>query len=311
MIHIITRNNEKTIQATMESLLPTKQKVLVGDYDSSDSTKKICEAYGAEVVPVRGGRDEARNYLMELSPQEVCFYIEPWEVLAKGHEALKCNPAHYRVMVIQNGIITKETRVWLNNGPRFINPIYEELDVDTNASLPVTLYSSGMPTDNLLESIENWKRARPTASSPWYYQACALLCLQRYDEFLRVSEHYMHVGDKASMPAIMNRYYFAMVQVIHSRKVRPALQNLSICIANKPLMAEFWCLLGDVYYHLLQDIGKAKAFYENALILGKKRPLDDEWPVDISKYSKYPQKMIDYCRKGLEDTFVMARIPDG
>ena len=215
MIFIITKNNKTTIQATIESILPLKQKILVGDYDSNDGTREICKDYGAEVVTVKGTGSEARNYLMELAPNEMCFYIEPWEILAKG-DFKNLTPSQYRVMVIQNGIISKEIRVWQNNGPKFVNPVYEEINTKSNVTLPLTIYSSGR-TDyiGILEKINQWKIDKPVDPTPWYYQACTLLCLQKYDEFLKVSEHYMHVSNKNSMSAVLNRYYYSMVQLLY------------------------------------------------------------------------------------------------
>jgi tetratricopeptide (TPR) repeat protein len=61
-------------------------------------------------------------------------------------------------------------------------------------------------------------------------------------------------------------------------------------------MSEFWCLLGDCYY-AIKDYEKSKSFYENALILGNKRLKNDGWPLEISKYKDYPQKMIESCDK--------------
>jgi tetratricopeptide (TPR) repeat protein len=75
---------------------------------------------------------------------------------------------------------------------------------------------------------------------------------------------------------------------------RKALELLMYCFAEKPLMAEFWCLLGDIYYEA-DEYGKAKCFYENAKILGSRRLNSDEWPFDISKYKDYPDKMIASC----------------
>jgi hypothetical protein len=98
----------------------------------------------------------------------------------------------------------------------------------------------------------------------------------------------------------MTRYYYAFVQLTQKRAVRPTLQNLNICLCLKPLMAEFWCLSGDVYYHILSQFELAKEFYENALILGSKRLNDDIWPMDVSKYKKYPTMMIDSCDKILK-----------
>jgi tetratricopeptide (TPR) repeat protein len=77
---------------------------------------------------------------------------------------------------------------------------------------------------------------------------------------------------------------------------KSALESILPCIAKKPTMAEFWCLLADIYY-ATKDYEKAKSFYENAIILGGKRLRSDEWPLEVSKYKDYPQKMIDSCEK--------------
>ena len=53
-------------------------------------------------------------------------------------------------------------------------------------------------------------------------------------------------------------------------------------------------------YHLLKKFHQAKDFYENALILGKRRLATDKWPMDISKYGAYPKKMIESCDKIIE-----------
>ena len=74
----------------------------------------------------------------------------------------------------------------------------------------------------------------------------------------------------------------------------------------KPIMAEYWCVLGDVYYHLAGDYDRAKRFYRNAIILGQKRKEDDMWPVELSKYNTYPEKMIKSCEELLKSNeFVM------
>ena len=93
-----------------------------------------------------------------------------------------------------------------------------------------------------------------------------------------------------------------MLQSHHKKRVKPALQNLNLCLCAKPLMAEFWCLTGDVYYHLLHDFKKAKQFYHNAIVLGHHRLKSDKWPMDITKYNTYPSKMIESCDELLKST---------
>jgi tetratricopeptide (TPR) repeat protein len=61
-------------------------------------------------------------------------------------------------------------------------------------------------------------------------------------------------------------------------------------------MAEFWCLLGDIYYKQ-NKYEKSIAFYQNAMDLGSRRKNSDTWPLEISKYKTYPSKMINNCNK--------------
>lgn len=87
----------------------------------------------------------------------------------------------------------------------------------------------------------------------------------------------------------MIRYYRALVNH-HAGKGHDATKDIIGCIVANPLMAEFWCLLGDIYCRDRPD--KAAEFYENGMILGEKRPKFDLWPMEISKYKKYPQEMM-------------------
>lgn len=98
------------------------------------------------------------------------------------------------------------------------------------------------------------------------------------------------------MSAIMTNYYCSMVQCYIKKNYQEATRFLIPCLAVRPAMAEFWCLLGDIYYADNQN-QKAKCFYENASILGTRRLKNDGWPMEISKYKTYPEKMIEACDK--------------
>ena len=92
----------------------------------------------------------------------------------------------------------------------------------------------------------------------------------------------------------MTQYYCSMVNCYIKKQYNTAIKFLLPCVAKKPTMAEFWCLLGDIYY-ALKDYERAKTFYENAIILGSRRLKNDDWPLEISKYKESPQKMIEGC----------------
>lgn len=288
--HLLTKNNRATIQKALESVRLADQ-IVVADLGSTDGTIQICEAAGAKVTRTRKPRHEARS---DQSTSEWNLLIEPWEVLTNSPDIGK--PDCYYSTIIQSKTITKEVRLWY--GPRqFVNPVFERVDADPPRECGLVFFSSGRTDhEQLLQELEKWKSQEICSSAPYYYQACLLMALGRYDEFLRVSEHYMFMEPKAiTMSSTMNRYYYAMVQMMHKKQYRAALQNLNLCLCCKPLMAEFWCLMGDVYYHLLKNFKSAKEFYENAMILGCKRLKSDRWPMDISKYKAYPKQMIDSC----------------
>ena len=48
-------------------------------------------------------------------------------------------------------------------------------------------------------------------------------------------------------------------------------------------------------------LGKARAFYQNAIFLGRQRLRSDYWPLNYTKYKEYPEAMIDLIRTS-EDT---------
>jgi len=296
-VHLLTKNNSKTLQKSLDSIL-WADRIMVADLGSKDDTIKICEEAGVEVFKMDCPRNEARNRLINNTTGPT-LYLEPWEAVAKGHDTLSQISQMTYVTILQNKTLTKDIRAWTGT-PVVVNPVYEMIEgtgIDSN----IVLYSSGRTDyEDILSKIDIWKKDYPMATAPYYYEACTLLSLGKWQKFLSVSEHYMFIDKTASISAVMNHYYFAMVQLMQLKKVRPTLQNLSICLSSKPLMAEFWCLAGDVHYHLTKKFNVAKDLYENAILLGAKRLRDDKWPMDLSKYKSYPTKMIDSCNKLME-----------
>lgn len=74
-------------------------------------------------------------------------------------------------------------------------------------------------------------------------------------------------------------------------------------------MAEFWCLTADIHYHLRGAMRVAEGLYENAVILGGHRSLEDRWPMDLSKYKDYPERMMDSCQQLIDESRRFTSIP--
>lgn len=303
---ILTKDNEQTIQAAIESISPVVSQILVGDLGSTDQTKEICKSLGVVWENCQGmNRARARNFLMDMHPSQFHMYLEPWEILTSGHNRLRKLKCNTMANIFANGSLSKEVRVW--NTGKFHNPIFERLDQDGLSSDLVIYSSGGVHFEDAMRLLEEWRKEKPTSPQPYYYHACMLLSEGRYEEFIQMADHYLFIEkDRNSMSATMTRYYYAMVQLLYRKKARPALQNLNLCLCVNPLMAEFWCLTGDVHYHLLKEFEKAREFYENAIILGSRRLSDSPWPMEVAKYSEYPQKMIASCDKIIKASFTYA-----
>jgi len=257
---------------------------------SSDRTPQICSEYGIKVVQT--GKREISEIRNSLLGKEWNFYIHPWEVLATGHDEIKAidTKKAYNIQIYKKSIISYEIRLW--RGAIFKNPIYETIKCNSNDVLSKSIIHAKLSTyyfEDVLSKIREWDDETMSLEAS-YYKAFALLEKRKFQEFMVIAEHYLAL-DSQSLSAIMMRYYLAQVQIQIYGNASKSVRNTLICIATKPLMAEFWCLLGDIYYK--QKIyKKARSFYETAITLGQQRLKLDLWPVEIVKYEKYPSQMI-------------------
>lgn len=220
------------------------------------------------------------------------LFLEPWEEVENLGSIDLSAPAAYKVMVFQSGTLTREVRLWHTSlGLKFINPVYETVACDAAELSEVVIRSRGDPhLEDNLRRVERWCQSHPVAAEPEYYRACTLAALQRDREALAAAQTFFFRGGHG-VPAGMLHYYCAQCE---NRLGRPndAVRHLLCCVEMAPVMAEFWCSLGDIYGGTGHP-GRAKEFYENAIILGSQRMTDDGWPMTIAKYRKYPQAQLD------------------
>jgi len=296
-VQVVTHNNEETIQTALESLEPLEAEVWVLDHGSTDHTTEIAARY-AKTRPINQ-RSEGRNSMIQESDADWFFTLEPWEKLAAGHAAIlntTRNALPGRVFVTQGDILTKPIRLWPRQaGFRFTGPAFESFQCEQGAISVNALVSAALVdhTEYNLGLLQEWKKTTPTVPTPYYYEAMIHLAKYRWDDFLRLAEHFLFRSTTMSMPVVLTRYYMAVAHCQAKRNAHDSLKNLMVCLSVKPLMAEFWCLLADIHYFLQHDFDKAYRFYDNALVMGSKRKTGDEWPVQLSKYGEYPKKMLE------------------
>lgn len=310
-VQILTRNNEKTIKSTLDSILPLNGKIVVADFGSTDQTCRISELYGCDLIKFKNTPDDyskIRNDLIKKSETTWNFYIQPFEVLAYGCKEFKEiinqeKKGIYFTKVFRNDTIVKEIRLWSkDNLLQFTNPVFECLSGNMTDSTAIIYSKIQNNYDEINQQVKNWKDKYPVSAEPYYYEACVLLSQGKYDEFIKTAEYYLFKDKNKIMPITMIRYYCSLVYCHIKKNPDLAARQIIPCIIANPLMAEFWCILGDIYYFHIKNYEKAIGFYDNALFLGSQRLKDDAWPMEIKKYEEYPQEMKKSCLVKIKKT---------
>lgn len=289
-VQILVRNDKKTIKRTLDSVSGVGR-IVVGNLGSTDGSLDVCSSYGAEIVEIKDKNDFSaiRN---GLSQEGLNFFIEPWEFIARGREELASAEGSRKICVISGGIACKETRIWLGKYG-FVNPVYEAV-VDSSAEYdPRIVIVSGEAPNLAAEKkrlVRRWLETRPTSCEPYYYMACSCLYERNYEDFFFYAKKYIAMERNHGVESVLLCYYMAQIE-LHTGRLGEAAGHILFCLSVRPMMAEFWCLLGDMLYKQ-NKFGKARSMYENAMIVGKVRKNSDPYPVEISKYKEYPEKMI-------------------
>lgn len=306
---LLVKNKNQSIEAAVASAAPLGR-ILIGDI-GKERTVGLSSSQKATVIPLpwSGNYSASKNQLLSHVQTPWVLFLEPWEVIAQGQkeiiDATEGAAASYYLQSLKPGLITKETRLW-NRSKKLIfsNPIYESVYDPTAQFIDAIIF--GQQKTDLVEDdkiIREWINRRPTSAEPHYCLAHHLLASGKHEEFLDVSSHYLFLQN-SGMSAVLTHYYRAMVLCYSKVDLNEAVKEILPCIAVKPTMAEFWCLLGDIFYRGKQ-YEKAKVYYQAAIDIGSKRRRDDTWPVEIAKYHEHPSRMLDSCRKIMSESQII------
>jgi len=278
---MIVDNNEKTISSCLQSIRPYASQIIIGNLNSKDKTIEMC--HGCEIIEISSNNP---NDLLQYSKNDNVLLMQPWEFIASGADNLKdINVVHSSYIQILSGrTITKEVRIIKKNGSFNIRL----QNFKKSVFLDIIAYSNNSNISNA------------TFEDSTYYKAYSLIKEKKYDEFLKHADQYLFVNN-SGVAATMLTYHTALVKVHHHNKSKEAIERIISCLSVNPLMAEFWCVLGDAFY-LRKEYAKAISFYENAIILGSKRKKSDIWPVELDKYKDHPNKMIESSKVIIRDS---------
>lgn len=268
---------------------------------------KIAEKYTGNIkyLPFANDFSKIKNKIIQDTESEWLFFVEANEKIIRGAKDVEnlCNDSNiYRINLIQENIITKPIRLWnKSKNLQFQNPVYESIKSE---GLCTNIFLQNNLVDNFdlnKELLNLWQQKTPFAIEPLYYKSCLYLTKFQWDDFINTANEYLFKENKKQASYVMTKYYLGFVFCHIKKDYQKAIKCVIECLSLKPIMAEFWCLLGDIYY-ALDNFYKAYSFYENAKLLGSRRLKNDEWPFHIDKYKTYPESMMNNCQDILKKT---------
>lgn len=236
------------------------------------------------------------------------MHLNPGETVsnpAKINETIQGEPAAYRFPCVQSGWLNKEIRLYHRAmNCKFSNPVFESIDHENTRFLEVYISGgeSSLPK-NIHSLLAAWTSKQPFSIQPRYYTTLTHLMEGKQTAFVSAAKNYLFSDPTQSVPNTMMRYYLACALSSDPQTRKEAAKHVLTCLAASVLMAEFWCLLGDLC-HADGSYDKAKAMYRNAMVLGSRRHKDDSWPMHIVKYKKHPEAMIAACNESASETKV-------
>ena len=305
---MLVKNNEETINSLLNSMQSINCEYLIGDLGCSDKTIDILVRNNAKIIRLSGCEDFslARNELIRKTSTDWILSLHPYECFLSGLDeiilAVSGPVSAYNIGIIQGDTLTRQTRLWHKSMKiSYVNPVYETIEAKSEP-LNAFVSSTGTVTNPDIKNLtKKWHEKKPLLSDPLYYMAFNELLDKNWDSFINYADLYLHQQKNPTMSKYMTHYYLSLVHCYVKKDYKNAINHIIMCIIKNPTMAEFWCLLGDIFYNIKQ-YDKAYCFYENAKILGSRRLALSDWPMEISKYDEYPTKMMDSCKQIISGT---------
>lgn len=238
------------------------------------------------------------NYLL---PNNLLLSINTGETLITKSIKSLIENKNYKISIVYDSTIVKETRICTKEKFIFSNKVFEAIEDQTfELNKSIFINATNCKRKNYKQILEKWHLEEPLNNQINYYKAMNFLINGEYDNFICEAEKFLFNKNIKEENEILIRFYISSILMFKKNNKNKIIQNISTCLAKMPQMAEFWCFIGDYWYDN-KNFQYALKFYEYAIIAGKNRNINDDWFIIPEKYKKYPIKMIDSCKKILEN----------
>lgn len=312
-VQMIVKNEEEQLPRVLASLIPLRPaEVLIGDTGSSDKTKEIATWFGCKVFDVKWQDHfaEARNTVCNEAEQPWCFWIDADEELMESSAHAmrkkilnkKLVGDHHLVRFTEPPLSMYQVRLWKRQPGEmpWRGRVHEKIWMNgpkPEAHVDIVVMQHGddrrpKKLERNMLLLHKAMEEEPDNHYNLFHAAVLSNMMDRHDDSQKYAEKYMSIAPREDIKTkLYIQYLLAWNAVFVHRNYQKAVNLLASAISVDPCAAEFWCLMGDVYWWMGRK-EDAFVFYENALCLGQAHP-ESFWLVDLRKYDEYPRTQLE------------------
>lgn len=314
-INIITTHNEPYLEKCLQSVHELNPEYVIGyTGDISKEEYKICLKYAPYSTYIFNWNDnfsEARNFVKSKTQSPWIIWIDSDEIINpksvdKIKKLIDSQPKglYHKFKLVHGNTTMGQVRMFYNTDAiKWSYPVHERILFDT---LPKDHYDIEIihnvnnirrSSDRNIKILENSINEDETNPEYHFYIAIEYhLCGKQMKALLHAEKFlYFNNIDGIDIRKMYARYLISWINIFHIKNYQKAIEILLAQLIMNCNIAEFWCLLGDVYLRL-GKFDNAKQFYKNAITMGEFK-FDNMWLADLDKYDKYPKSKIKYCEK--------------
>jgi tetratricopeptide (TPR) repeat protein len=319
-VNIITTNNEPYLKDTLESVKPLDPEyVIVYNGKENSEESELCLQYAPNSTYFHKWNEdfsELRNIALKNTNSYWILWIDSDETIDKESadkitelvNSKPSNPYHNFKLIHGNTTVSQLRMFSKTSKEKWRFPIHEkiipEILPDWHPDIKITHRINNNERSHIRNINILNKALESNPASPEYNFYLAIdyhLVGQHMKSLLCAEKFLLHYPIRSvDVKKMYMRYLISWIYTFQMRNYQKAIQIILGQLAQNCNIAEFWCLLGDIYIKL-GKFDSARIFFQNAITMGKYK-YDHMWITDLDKYEVYPEIKIKLCetKKGID-----------
>ena len=314
-INLITKENEVYLKQCLDSIKELECDVVIVFTGNKESNEyELCKKYfDKSIYEYTWNNDfsKARNFAIEKSTTDWIMWIDSDEYIIKDSiqkikDLVDNNPKnlYHTFKLIHGSSRMGQIRMFFNNPEiRWKNKIHERIIPKNYPKNHYDIEIYHNVHDNIQSHIRNISILEqevefdPNNPENHFYLAIEYHLIDKQMKALYHAERFLYNYNitQVDVKKIYMRYLIAWIYTNEIEQYKKAIDVLFGQLVLNCNIAEFWCLLGDIYIKM-KNFNNASKYYTNAIEMGEYK-YENMWITDLVKYDQYPKSMIEVCKR--------------